>query len=149
MAERNDLFFGLSSPLQGKRRISDGVWDFCPLQRLFHTSFWLSFRSYRKQTSFQRPVIFVWPNLHVCESRIKETNIDFYCNTTAPPSSFNSNTVSECNILKTLCKYLLQLPSIMSNIYFPHQITLKSTWQYHCFVFCIFICVLIYWCYTF
>ena len=35
---------------------------------------------------FQRPMIFVWP-LHVCEPRIKESNIDFYCNIAAPPDT--------------------------------------------------------------
>lgn len=35
----SSFFLFLSSPLLGKRRISDGVQDFRPLQRLFHTTF--------------------------------------------------------------------------------------------------------------
>lgn len=58
------------------RRILDEVLDICPLKRLFYSISWLPFHLYIKQISFPRFTLLmcVWPKLHVCEPRIKETN---------------------------------------------------------------------------
>lgn len=65
-------FFQIS-PTEGKRGISDEVWDFCPLQRRFHTSPQLSFFTpIWNRFHFQRPEYFVPPSLQVCELWIKK-----------------------------------------------------------------------------
>lgn len=57
---------------------------FLPTSKTFSHKLLTSFPLNKTYFISKRTAIFVWPNLHVCEPRIKETNIDFYCNITAP-----------------------------------------------------------------
>lgn len=84
---------------------------FLPTSKTFSHKLLTSFPLNKTYFISKRTAIFVWPNLHVCEPRIKETNIDFYCNITAP-----TVTVTPVFFLTWALQFIL--PHVLFSIYF-------------------------------